>query len=108
MSGPNVTVPEAPVDETLLAVLAYVNVVVVGTVRIVNVPLNVESTPETTISSPARSPCAEAVVKVATLPVRALLETVGVRTPRSDPIIVINSSVVLLNIEAGPVSGPVT
>jgi hypothetical protein len=42
------------------------------------------------------------------LSVNALLETVGVKTPRNAPIMVIDSLVVSLRIVAGPTRGPVT
>jgi hypothetical protein len=48
-------------------------VVVVGAATTVYLPLNVESTPSTHISSPATSPCTADVVRVATLDVNALL-----------------------------------
>ena len=73
-----VSAPDAIVP---LAVVAYVNVVVVGTVAIVNVPLRpVLVTAVTVTLSPTRKPCADDVVSVAVVPVRAAFEIVFVRS----------------------------
>ena len=52
------------------------NVVVVGTLTTTCVPLNVASTPPTTIISPTSNECVVPVVNVATLVANALLLTV--------------------------------
>ena len=63
-------------DVTFVAVLAYVNVVDVGTLATTCVPLNVASTPPTTTMSPIANEWAVVVVNVATSFANALLVTV--------------------------------
>ena len=70
------TVPLEAAEVTLVAVLAKVKVVVVGTVVSTHVPLKVVSTPVIFTVSPTNKPCAADVVIVATFEVKALLLTV--------------------------------
>ena len=71
-------VPEPATDTTLAAVLAKVKVVLDGTEVILKVPLKVASTPVTTTTSPTKKVCEVEVVRVATLFVKALFDTVFV------------------------------
>jgi hypothetical protein len=68
---------ELAVEDTFDAVFAYVNVVVDGTDATVNEPLNVASTPATTMAAPTVKPCGSEVVNVAMFEVSALFVTVN-------------------------------